>query len=277
MTTRLRYRTLFLSDIHLGASGCRAAELASFLKRIDCDTLYLVGDIVDMWRLRQRWFWPERHNRVVGRILKKARTGTRVVLIPGNHDEHARQYIGLNFGGVEILRDAEHTTADGKRLFITHGDQFDLVIKHAKLLSVLGSWAYDTLVVFSNRLNWVRKKLGLGHWSLSHFLKLKVKSACTYIAQYEETLADEAKRKGFDGVVCGHIHKAEIRTGSRAPHGVNYYNCGDWVESCTALVEDEDGHLQIIDGIAFVEQLRSRKRPSKEEVTMGAAEPLPAI
>lgn len=258
---KLRYRTVFLSDLHLGSSGCRAAELCSFLKRLDCDTLYLVGDVIDMWRLRQRWYWPERHNRAITRILKLAKRGTRVVFVPGNHDEHARRFVGYTFGGVEVLREAEYVVADGRRLLITHGDQFDLVVKHARALSVLGSWAYDTLVVINNRLNWVRRKLGMRYWSLSHFLKRKVKSACTYIAKFEDALAHEAAERGFAGVVCGHIHKAEI-TRART---IDYYNCGDWVESCTALVEHEDGSMEIIDGIAVVEQLREMRTTSRPE------------
>lgn len=256
---KLRYRAVFLSDLHLGSNGCKAAELAAFLKRVKCDRLYLVGDVIDMWRLRQRWFWPDKHNRVVQRILKIAHKGTRVVLVPGNHDEHARPYAGLQFGGVEIQSTASHTTADGRRLLVTHGDQFDLVVKHARLLSVLGSWAYDTLVRLNHYYNLGRAAVGLPYWSLSQAIKLKVKSACVYIARFEEALLEEARRGGYDGVVCGHIHKAEVIRGS-GEHPIDYYNCGDWVESCTALVEHDDGTLSIIDGIAVVEQLREQRR-----------------
>ena len=259
MAVRVRYRTVFLSDIHLGSGGCRARDLVAFLKRIECDTLYLVGDVVDMWRLRQRWYWPQDHNRVISRVLKLAKHDTRVVFIPGNHDEHARPYIGLNFGGVEIARDAVHTTADGRRLFVTHGDQFDMVVKHARTLSVLGGWAYDLLVTFNTRINQARKLVGLTHWSLAKFAKSKVKGACDYIGKFEDALADEAKRHGYDGVVCGHIHKAEITE----KQGVAYYNCGDWVESCTALVEHDDGTLQLLDGLAYVETLRDQARDMK--------------
>ncbi|MEM1330018.1 MAG: UDP-2,3-diacylglucosamine diphosphatase [Planctomycetota bacterium] len=259
MTTKLSYRTVFLSDLHLGSGGCRAAELASFLKRIECDTLYLVGDVIDMWRLRQRWYWPEKHNRVITRILKLAKQGTRVVFVPGNHDEHARQYVGLHFGGVEVAREAVHETADGRRLLITHGDQFDLVVKHARALSVLGSTAYDTLVVLNTHYNRLRRMMGLSYWSLSYALKMKVKRACTYIARFEDSLIDEARRRGFDGVVCGHIHKAELRRGE-----TDYFNCGDWVESCTALVEHDDGTLRLLDGVGIVEQLREQRRMLRE-------------
>ncbi|MEO1009459.1 MAG: UDP-2,3-diacylglucosamine diphosphatase [Planctomycetota bacterium] len=247
----LRYRTVFLSDLHLGSSGCRAAELSAFLKCVQCDTLFLVGDVIDMWRLKSKWYWPGKHNRVISRILKMARKGTRVIYVPGNHDEHARQYAGLSFGGVELMLDAEHTTTRGERLYITHGDQFDMVVKHARVLSALGSWAYEILLKVNRHYNRVRKLLGLNYWSLSQFLKLQVKSACTYISKFEDALVDEAKRKGFDGVVCGHIHKAEIRR-----EDFNYYNCGDWVESCTALVEDFDGSVKLLDGRRVIERLR---------------------
>ena len=251
MTTRLPYRSVFISDLHLGSGSARAAEVATFLKHIDCRTLYLVGDVIDMWRLRSRWHWPEEHNRVIHRILKMAKRGTRVVFIPGNHDEHARQFIGMNFGGVEVARDAVHRTADGRKLLVTHGDEIDVVIRHARVLSVLGSVAYDRLVIISRWYNRIRKLLGQSEWSLSQYLKIRVKSACKHIAKFEASLESEAKRRGFDGVVCGHIHKAEIRRGE-----IDYFNCGDWVESCTALVEHEDGLLQLLDGLAFIEQLR---------------------
>ena len=260
MAIRLRYRTVFISDVHLGSRSCRAQELAAFLKRVECDTLYLVGDVIDMWRLRQRWYWPDEHNRVISRILKMSKHGTRVVFIPGNHDEHARHYASLQFGGVEIkLRDV-HTTADGQRLLVTHGDQFDLVVKHARLLSVLGGWAYDVLVSLNTRFNALRQCLGLSYWSLSAWIKGKVKSACTYIASFEDALIDEARKQRCDGVVCGHIHKAEVRRDDSQDRTVHYLNCGDWVESCTALVEHDDGTLQLVDGLAYVETLREQSR-----------------
>lgn len=260
MADRVHYRAVFISDVHLGSSGCRATELAAFLKHVDCDTLYLVGDIIDMWRLRQRWYWPSKHNRVISRILKKARHGGRVVYIPGNHDEHARQYAGLKFGDVEVRREAVHITADGRKLLVTHGDQFDLIVKHHRVISMLGARAYDALVMVNNRVNWVRRRLGLQYWSLSQSVKLKVKGACTFIAQFEHELIAEAKRAGMDGVVCGHIHKAEIRTD--AP--VAYYNCGDWVEGTTALVEHEDGSMEIVDGAALVDRVYEQRRRSRD-------------
>ncbi|MEQ8845556.1 MAG: UDP-2,3-diacylglucosamine diphosphatase [Phycisphaerales bacterium] len=278
----LRYRTLFLSDLHLGSNGCQAKELSAFLKCVRCETLFLVGDVIDMWRLKNKWYWPGKHNRVISRILKMARKGTRVVYIPGNHDEHARQYAGLSFGGVELVLDAEHVTADGRRLFISHGDQFDMVVKHARALSMLGSASYEVLLRINRHYNKVRKLLGLNYWSLSQFLKLKVKSACTYISKFEDALTDEAKAKGFDGVVCGHIHKAEIREDTKHP-GLMYYNCGDWVESCTALVELHDGSIRLLDGKAVVERLRQygqlsggkKGKRSRRRVLPAALRPAP--
>jgi UDP-2,3-diacylglucosamine pyrophosphatase LpxH len=264
MTLRLAYRSVFLSDLHLGSTSARSAEVASFLKHVECEHLYLVGDIIDMWRLRSRWHWPQEHNQAVQRVLKLAKRGTKVHYIPGNHDEAARQYIGVTFGGVEIVRDAEHTTADGRRLLVTHGDQFDLVVRHHRLLSMTGAIAYDKLVTVSRHYNQVRAAMGLPYWSLSQYVKLKVKSACTHIARFEETLLKEAERRGFDGVVCGHIHKAEIRPGK-----VAYYNCGDWVETCSALVEHDDGSLRLIDGPSLAEQLAPRERAAPADAGVG--------
>ena len=265
---KLHFRTVFLSDTHLGTYGARAADLARFLRKVKCDKLYLVGDIIDMWRLRKRWFWPAEHNEVVRRVLRLARKGTQVIYVPGNHDAGARQYHGLQFGGVQIRLHDTHTTAAGRNLLITHGDQYDMVVKHHPLLSAFGGWLYDWLVRLNVATNAVRDRVGLGHWSLSLYLKLKVKSACTFISRYEQTLTHEARRRGADGVVCGHIHKAELRLAAEQPEGkreleVDYFNCGDWVEGCTALVEHADGRMELIDGIAAVEDLHRRKHAER--------------
>jgi UDP-2,3-diacylglucosamine pyrophosphatase LpxH len=268
MAVSLRYRAVFISDLHLGSTSAHAEAVGDFLKRVDCETLYLVGDIVDMWRLKQRWWWPESHNRVVRRILKLAKQGTKVVYVPGNHDDAARQYAGLNFGGVEIQRDAVHTTLDGKRLLVIHGDEADVVVCHHRVLSTVGSVAYDNLVSVSRHYSKVRTMLGQPHWSLSQYVKLRVKKACMHIARFEETIAELARRGGYDGVVCGHIHKAEKRTGA----DMAYFNCGDWVESGTALVENLDGSMQIIDGIAMVQALKTKHPASylDEPETVGS-------
>ncbi|RXZ44768.1 UDP-2,3-diacylglucosamine diphosphatase [Crenobacter cavernae] len=237
-----RYRTLWISDVHLGTSGCRAEQLLDFLRHHDSDTLYLVGDIVDGWQLKRSWQWKQSHNDVVQKVLRKARKGTRVVYIPGNHDEAARPYCGLDFGGIAIRDEAEHRTADGRRLLVIHGDAFDGVIQYAKWLAYLGDSLYTAILQLNRGFNWVRMHCGLPYWSLSQYLKHKVKNAVNFISQFEAVLANEARRRGFDGVVCGHIHKAEIRD----IDGVLYANSGDWVESLTALAEHADGRLEIL-------------------------------
>jgi len=238
-----RFRTIWISDLHLGTPGCQAAALLDFLRDTECDTLYLVGDIIDGWQLRRSWFWPQAHNDVIQKILRKARKGTRVVFVPGNHDEFARRYVEHNFGGVDVVSECMHVTADGRRLWITHGDLFDGVIQCAKWLAYLGDIGYEWMLKVNRHLNNLRARIGLPYWSLSRYLKLKVKRAVGYISDFESAVAREARRRGADGVVCGHIHHAEIRT----IEGVLYCNDGDWVESLTALVEHYDGRLEIID------------------------------
>jgi len=237
-----RHRAIFLSDIHLGTRGCQAEILLDFLKRNESEYLYLVGDIVDGWRLKRWWYWPQSHNDVVQKIMRKARKGTNVVYIPGNHDEAARQYCQLTFGDVRVQEEAIHEAPDGRKLLVIHGDQFDGIVRYARWLAILGDWAYATALRVNTLFNWGRRKLGLPYWSLSAFLKHKVKNAVQFIADYENAVASEARRRGVDGVICGHIHHAEIRT----IDGILYCNDGDWVESCTALVEDFDGRLRIV-------------------------------
>jgi UDP-2,3-diacylglucosamine pyrophosphatase LpxH len=236
------YRTIWLSDIHLGSPGCQALYLLEFLRVHRAETLYLVGDIIDGWQLRKGWYWPQSHNDVVQKLLRMARKGTRVIYIPGNHDELSRQFIGLCFGGIEIAEDALHITADGKRLLITHGDLFDGVMQHARWLAHLGSWIYEWLLKFNRWLNAVRQRFGLPYWSMSQYLKHKAKRATTFISDFEHVMTAEARRRGCDGVVCGHIHKAEIRT----IDGTLYCNDGDWVESLSALVETQEGELRLV-------------------------------
>jgi len=237
-----RYRAIWISDIHLGTRGCKAEFLLDFLRCNDARTIYLVGDIVDGWRLRKSWYWPQTHNDIVQKLLRKVRHGTRVVYVPGNHDEWLRDYSLLQFGGVEVLEEAVHVTADGRRLLIIHGDHYDLIVKNARWLALLGDGAYTLALWVNHHFNKMRRAFGYDYWSLSAFLKLKVKNAVQYIGSFADALADEARRRDFDGVVCGHIHHAEIRDLS----GVLYCNDGDWVESCTALVEHFDGRLAII-------------------------------
>lgn len=240
---RLDVRTVWISDLHLGTPGCQAHALLDFLRDVDCRTLYLVGDIIDGWQLRRSWYWPQAHNDVVQKILRKARKGTRVVFVPGNHDEFARRYVTHSFGGVEVVDDCIHVTADGRRLWITHGDLFDGVIQCARWLAYTGDVAYEFTLKLNRWFNRVRARLGLPYWSLSRYLKLKVKRAVSYVSDFESAVAREARQRGVDGVVCGHIHHAEIRH----VEGILYCNDGDWVESLTALVEHHDGRLAIVD------------------------------
>jgi UDP-2,3-diacylglucosamine pyrophosphatase LpxH len=237
-----RFRSIWISDVHLGTAGCRADHLLDFLRHTESDFLYLVGDIVDGWQLKKSWYWKQSHNDVVQKVLRKARKGTRVVYIPGNHDEVVRQFVGLDFGGIAIRMDAEHVTRDGKRLLITHGDKFDGVIQYAKWLAYLGDSLYTVVLKLNRAFNWYRMKIGLPYWSLSQFLKHKVKNAVNFIGDFERILAVEARHRGFDGVICGHIHKAEIKN----LDGMLYGNSGDWVESLSALVEHADGAIEVI-------------------------------
>jgi UDP-2,3-diacylglucosamine pyrophosphatase LpxH len=239
----LDVRTVWISDLHLGTPGCQALALLEFLRTTQCHTLYLVGDIIDGWQLRRTWYWPQSHNDVVQKLLRKARKGTRVVFVPGNHDEFARHFVTHNFGGVDVVEDCMHVTADGRRLWVTHGDLFDGVVQCARWLAIAGDMAYEFTLKVNRWFNHIRAKAGLPYWSLSRYLKHKVKRAVSYVNEFESAVAREARRRGAHGVVCGHIHHAEIRE----IDGVLYCNDGDWVESLTALVEHHDGRLEIID------------------------------
>ena len=240
---RLRYRSVWISDLHLGTPGCQAIALLDFLKQVESENLFLVGDIIDGWQLRRSWYWPQSHNDVVQKLLRKARKGTRVVFIPGNHDEFARRYVGHNFGGIDVAEEWIHETADGRRLWITHGDLFDGVIQCAQWLAHVGDSLYEFTLRLNRHLNSLRARFGLPYWSLSRYLKLKVKRAVSYVSDFEVAVAREARKRGVQGVVCGHIHHAELRE----IDGVLYANDGDWVESLSALVEHADGRLEVID------------------------------
>ena len=239
---RYHYRTIWISDVHLGTPGCQAYYLLDFLRTHEADTIYLVGDILDGWQLRKSWYWPQAHNDVIRTILGKAKHGTRVVYIPGNHDNLFRDYDGMVFGNVEIRREAIHETADGRRLLVLHGDEFDSVIKASPLLEAPGNRAYSFVLKLNRHVNLLRRAFGFPYWSIAAYLKHKVKNAVEYIGRFEAAVATEGRRRGVDGVVCGHIHHAEIREIG----GILYCNDGDWVESCTALVEDHDGELVVL-------------------------------
>ncbi|MBL8307579.1 MAG: UDP-2,3-diacylglucosamine diphosphatase [Rubrivivax sp.] len=266
---RVCVRTVWISDLHLGTPGCQAEALLQFLKGVRCETLYLVGDIIDGWQLRRSWYWPQAHNDVVQKVLRQARKGVRVVFVPGNHDEFARRYTGHSFGGVEVLPEAVHTTADGRRLWITHGDHFDGVIQCAKWLAYVGDWAYEFTLKVNRHLNSLRARIGLPYWSLSRYLKQKVKRAVSYVSDFESAVAREARARGVDGVVCGHIHHAEIRD----IDGLLYCNDGDWVESLTALVEHADGRLQILDWSAHARRPLGQPVAVAEPVETGTTAP----
>jgi UDP-2,3-diacylglucosamine pyrophosphatase LpxH len=255
-TTPKRYRTLFISDVHLGTRTSRAELLLDFLREHDADTIYLVGDIVDFWRLKRSAHWPQSHNDVVQKMLRKVRKGARIYYIPGNHDEDLRAYCGSHFGGIEVIDRIVHTAADGRRYLVIHGDQFDVVTRHAKWLAYLGDWAYVFAMWVSSRVSLVRRRAGLPYWSLSAFLKQKVKQAVSYIGAYETALVNAAREAGASGVICGHIHHAAMREVG----DILYVNLGDWVESGTAVVELEDGRMEIIGWLDHVEQQRLRER-----------------
>ncbi len=238
----IKFRSVFISDVHLGFRGSSAQYLLDFLKSVDTKYLYLVGDIVDVWSLKRSFFWPQEHNNVLRLVLSMAKRGTQVVYIPGNHDEIFREYAGHVFGNLQIRLEALHSTADGRSLLVVHGDQFDGVIKCASWLGHLGSFAYDGILWVNRHFNRVRRRLGMPYWSLATYLKEKAGTALTYIDAFEKAVMYEAKRRNVDGVVCGHIHRAQLMT----VQGINYMNCGDWVESCTALTEDEQGRFSLL-------------------------------
>jgi UDP-2,3-diacylglucosamine pyrophosphatase LpxH len=237
-----RFRALFISDVHLGTRGCQAGKLLDFLRVHSAESIYLVGDIVDGWQLKSTWYWPQLQNDIVQKILRHARKGARVVYVPGNHDEFLRQYYGTHLGGIEVVENTIHEGADGRRYLVIHGDIFDLVVKHARWLALLGDHAYDAAIAVNRIFNAGRRLFGFPYWSLSQWLKLKVKNAVNYIGEYERALAAEAHCYNVDGVIYGHIHHAAIHD----HFGIRYINCGDWVESCTAVAEHMDGRFEII-------------------------------
>jgi UDP-2,3-diacylglucosamine pyrophosphatase LpxH len=237
-----KVRSLFVSDLHLGAAGSKADAFLKFLRQHEAETIYLVGDIIDGWRLRKNWHWPTSHNDVVQELLARARSGVRLIYLPGNHDEFMRDFLGHEFGGIVVKDDCIHETLDGRRFVVIHGDRFDAVVVHAAWLAHLGDWAYRAAMVISAGVSFVRRKLGLPYWSLSAWAKLKVKNAVNYVGDFEKQLTDEARRLSADGVICGHIHSAAMRD----MNGILYVNTGDWVESGTAVCEHWDGRLELL-------------------------------
>jgi UDP-2,3-diacylglucosamine pyrophosphatase LpxH len=240
-----RHRTLWVSDVHLGSPGCKAKKLVEFLKRNDCETLYLVGDIFDGWKMKSNFYWTPDHSRVIKAIIAKARAGTKVYYLAGNHDDFMRQFVHrqLRLGRVRLTNEIVHTTADGRRLLVMHGDQFDEVVSGYPALALAGDMAYETLMWASERLNDYGHRLGLGYWSLSAFAKTKVKAAVQWLSGFDEKVLFRCKQDDLHGVICGHTHHAEMR---ELRNGVTSYNCGDWVESCTGLSEDFQGRIRIM-------------------------------
>jgi UDP-2,3-diacylglucosamine pyrophosphatase LpxH len=260
---RLRMRTAWISDVHLGTRACKAEYLLDFLEHLECERLYLVGDMIDFWHLKSGWYWPASHNRVLQKFMEMAARGVDVVYVPGNHDDLFRDYAGAMFAGVRVETQSIHRTADNRQFLVIHGDEFDSVVKYSKWLAMLGSSAYDFLLYANRWVNFFRRKLGFPYWSLAAYLKHKVKNAVNFISNFEHALAHEARRRQVDGVVCGHIHKAEITT----VNGVLYCNDGDWVESCTAMVERRDGSLAIVhwtDNVEWLVDERDAQRAMAE-------------
>jgi len=254
-------RTIWISDVHLGFPGCSAEYLLEFIRDMRCETLYLVGDIIDFWSLKKKRYWPQAHNNVVRSILGKAKHDTRVIYVPGNHDEVMREYDGLTLGNVEIRNSVIHETVDGRRLLVMHGDQFDSAVVNSKFIGLIGSAAYDFLLRLNRYVNWCREKMGRDYWSLAGAVKHKVKKAVKYISNFEGAVIHEAHRQNVDGLVCGHIHRAELTR----LDGVTYMNCGDWVESCTALIEHHDGTLELLK-LADSAEVLKRLEPLRPEL-----------
>ena len=241
-TEARRYRTLFISDVHLGSKAAKTDFLLDFLRLHDADTIILVGDIVDGWRLKRTWYWPQPCNDVVQKLLRKARKGTRIIYIPGNHDEFTRDFPGVHFGGIEVANRHIHEAGDGRKYLVLHGDEFDVVVRNARVLAYLGDWAYDAAIAINVVFAAIRRKLGLPYWSFSSWAKQQVKTAVNFIGEFQKVVAEEARRNNADGVICGHIHHAVITE----IDGIRYINSGDWVESCTAIAEHHDGEMELI-------------------------------
>ncbi len=248
-----RHRAGWISDAHLGTRGCNAAALLDFLRENDFETLYIVGDLIDIWSLRRGIYWPQQHSDVIQKILRKARNGTRVIYIPGNHDELVTDFCGA-YGNIDIKQRAIHVTTSGERILIIHGHELDAVVQNVKWLAFAGDLGYQFLLSLNPLINFVRRRFGLGYWSLSAYAKQRVKDAVSFIGKFEAAVAHYADRYDVDAVLCGHIHSAAIREFGN----VTYYNCGDWVESCTALVEESDGQLNLVSFLPRIEQVQTQ-------------------
>ena len=258
---KTHYRSIWISDTHLCSRDCRVDYLFSFLKNNKSEYLYLVGDFIDVWQLKRRWHWPQSFNNIIQKILSKAKKGTKVVYIPGNHDEALREFAGAHFGGVQIALQAIHETATGKRMLILHGDEFDTIVQHNRWLALLGDAAYGYLIWVNRFVNFIRKMIGMPYWSLSGYVKGRVKNAVRYIGSFEDAVVRYARQHNVDGVICGHIHQPALKE----LHGLQYCNTGDWIENCTALVEHADGRLALINWMKEWPEL-AMDMPDEEEI-----------
>jgi len=248
-------RTAWISDVHLGTRSSNAEALLDFLRDYECETLYVVGDLIDVWQLRRGVYWPQEHNDVIQKILRKARKGTRVIYIPGNHDEFVSGFHG-HYGNITIEQQAIHTTADGRRMLVMHGHELDTVVQNVRWLAFAGDVGYQFLLSLNPAINFVRRRFGLGYWSLSAYAKKRVKDAVSFIGEFEKAIVRYAEKDQVEAVLCGHIHSAAIRQCG----AVTYYNCGDWVESCTALIEQADGTIELVSYRPF-QSLAARNEP----------------
>ena len=238
----MHYRSIWISDVHLASRDCRADYLLSFLKHNKSDYLYLVGDFIDVWQLKRRWYWPQALNNVIQKVLARAKKGAKVIYIPGNHDECLRDFSGAQFGGVQISKQAIHVTADGRRFLVLHGDEFDAIVQHNRWMALLGDAAYGYLIWVNCMFNYMRRKLNMPYWSLSGYIKGRVKNAVRFVGAYEDAVVHFARKHNVDGVICGHIHQPAMKP----LHGIEYCNTGDWIENCTALVEHHDGRMALV-------------------------------
>ncbi len=275
------YRSIFISDVHLGTKDCKAKQLSEFLKTIQCEQLYLVGDIFDGWRMKSGVYWHKSFNRVIRQILKRSKSGTPVFYITGNHDEFLRKYANMQFDNIHVLNRATHISANKKRYLVIHGDQFEGVTRCSKLLKYIGDVGYEFLMMLNRLFNKARARWGLGYWSFAAFLKTHINRAKTYIQDYEIAVSTGAKKQGFDGVICGHIHQAAKKT----IHDIEYLNTGDWVESCTAIAEDFEGRFHLIHWLNSDihhtrkkrSQLKQRALLKDQSTTTHRKEPKPQI
>jgi len=255
-----KVKTMFLSDFHLGTRGAQADYLIDFLRYHEAEIIYLVGDVFDGWRLKNGWYWPQSHNDVVQKLLRQARKGAKIIYIPGNHDEVMRNYLGTHFGGIEIMRDDVHQMVDGRKMLVLHGDEFDTVIKNAKWLAFLGDHAYVFALTLNTYFNKIRRWLNMPYWSLSAYLKAQVKNAVSAIGKFEDAVAKEAERRGVQAVLCGHIHTAA----NKQFDDIEYYNSGDWVESCTAILEHYSGEMELVTWQHILHEDEAISEPNKD-------------